>query len=56
MLRGLELFAIDVDDRGGFCAATPEAHSALRQPELFGAAEYPVQQVVSDDRDDVDVG
>ena len=47
---------VEVGDRGGFCAATPEAHSARRQPELFEAAEYPVRQLVSDDRDDVDVG
>ena len=34
----------------------PEVDAALRQRELFGAAEYSVQHVGSDDRDDVDVG
>ncbi len=57
--RGRGLFAIEVDDGGGFCAATTaEVDAALRQQELFGAAEYTVRHVGSadDDRDDVDVG
>ena len=55
--RGRGLFAIKVDDGGGFCAATTaEVDAALRQRELFWAAEYPVRYVGSDDRDDVDVG
>ena len=46
-----------MDDGGGFRAATTaEVDAALRQRELFGAAEYPMQHVGSDDRDDVDVG
>ena len=55
---GRGLFAIEVDDGGGFRAATTaEVYAALlRQRELFGAAEYPVQRVGPDDRDDVDVG
>ena len=54
--RGRGLFAIEVDDGGGFRAATTaEVDVALRQRELFGAAEYSVQHVGSDDRDDVDV-
>ena len=55
--RGRGLFAIEVDDGGGFRAATAaEVDAALRQRELFGAAEYSVRHVGSDDRDDVDVG
>ena len=55
--RGRGLFAIEVDDGGGFRAATTaEVDAALRQRELFGAAEYSVRHVGSDDRDDVDVG
>ena len=55
--RGRGLFAIEVDDGGGFRAATTaEVDAALRQRELFGAAaEYSVRHVGSDDRDDVDV-
>ena len=34
----------------------PRWNVALRQRELFGAAEYPDRHVGSDDRDDVDVG
>ena len=55
--RGRGLFVIEVDDGGGFRAATmAEVDAALRQRELFGAAEYSVRHVGSDDRDDVDVG
>ena len=51
------LFAIEVDDGSGFRPATAvEVDAALRQRELFGAAEYPVQRVRADDRDDVDAG
>ena len=40
--RGRGLFAIEVDDGGGFRPATAaEVDAALRQRELFGAAEYP---------------
>ena len=55
--RGRGLFAIEVDDGGGFRAATTtEVDAALRQRELFGAAaEYSVRYVGSDDRDAVDV-
>ena len=35
---------------------TAAADAALRQAELFEAAEYPVQLVGSDDRDDIDIG
>ena len=35
-------FVIDVDDGRGFRpATTPEVDAALRQRELFGAADYP---------------
>ena len=35
-------FLIDVDDGHGFRpATTPEVDTALRQRELFGAADYP---------------
>ena len=57
--RGRGLFAIEVDDGGGFRAATAaEVDAALRQRELFGAADYPVQRVDAAERpgDDVDVG
>ena len=55
--RGRALFAIEVDDSGGFRAATTaEVHAALRPRELFGAAEYPVQRVNADDGDDVAAG
>ena len=53
--RGRGLFAVEVDDGGGFRAATPaEVDAALRQRELFGAAEYPVQcsAVNADDGDE----
>ena len=59
MGRGRGLFAIEVDDGGGFRPATTvEVDAALRQRELFGAAEYPVQRVDAAERtgDDVDVG
>ena len=53
---GRGLFAIEVDDGGGFRAATTaEVDAALRQRELFGAADYPVQRVSPDDRDDVNM-
>ena len=36
------MFAIEVDDGSGFRPATAaEVDAALRQRELFGAAEYP---------------
>ena len=57
--RGRGLFAIEVDDGGGFRPATTvEVDAALRQRELLGAAEYPVQHVDAAERtgDDVDVG
>ena len=55
--RGRGLLAIEVDDGGGFRAATTaEVDAGLRQRELFGAPEYSVQHVGSDDHDDVDVG
>ena len=59
MGRGRGLFAIEVDDGGGFRPATTvEVDAALRQRELFGAADYPVQRVDAAERtgDDVDVG
>ena len=40
---GRGLFLIDVDDGHGFRpATTAEVDAALRQRELFGAADYPV--------------
>ena len=55
--RGRGLFAIEVGAGGWFRATTTaEVDAALRQRELFGAAEYPVQRVSPDDRDDVDAG
>ena len=43
--RGRGLFVIEVDDGDGFRAATAaEVDAALRQRELFGAADYPVQR------------
>ena len=49
--RGRGLFAIDVDDGGAFRAATAaEVDAALRQRELFGAAEYAVQNVDAAER------
>ena len=59
MGRGRGLFVIEVDDGGGFRPATTvEVDAALRQRELFGVAEYPVQRVDAAERtgDDVDVG
>ena len=41
---------------GSRAATTAEVDAALRQRELFGAAEYSLQHVGSDDRDDIDVG
>ena len=47
--RGRGLFAIEVDDGSGFRPATAaEVDAALRQRELFGAAEYPSRQRVVD--------
>ena len=41
------MFAIEVDDGSGFRPATAaEVDAALRQRELFGAAEYPSRQRV----------
>ena len=41
--RGRGLFVIEVDAGDGFRAATAaEVDAALRQRELFGAADYPV--------------
>ena len=55
--RGRGLFVNEVDDGGGFRAATTaEVDAALRPRELFGAAEYPVQRVSADDGDDVAAG
>ena len=56
--RGRGLFALEVDDGGGFRAATTaEVDAALRQRELFGAAEYPVQRVdAAEGTVDVDLG
>ena len=56
--RGRGLFASEVDDGGGVRAeTTAEVDTVLRQRELFGAADYPMRHVGSDDRgDDVDVG
>ena len=58
MGRGRRLFAIEVDDRGAFCAATAaEVDAALRQREPFGAAEHLVQHVDAAQRaGDVDAG
>ena len=59
LARGRGLFAIEVDDGGGFRAATTaEVDAALRQRELFGAAEYPVQcsAVNADDGDEAPRG
>ncbi len=55
--RGRGLFGVEVDDGGGFRAATTvEVDAALRQRELFGAAVRSVPHVGSDGRDDIDVG
>ena len=56
--RGRGLFVIEVDDGGGFRAATAAEvdAAALRQRELFGAAEYPVQRVDAAERTGDDVG
>ena len=56
--KGRRLCAIEVDDGGGpRSATTAKVDAALRQWELFGAAEYPVQCVGPEDRAvDVDVG
>ena len=57
--RGRGVFAIEVDDGDGFRAATAaEVDAALRQRELFGAADYPVRRPHTTARtgDDVDVG
>ncbi len=45
-----ELFQIDVDDGQGFRpATTAEVDAALRQRELFGAADYPAAMEVGRD-------
>ena len=45
------LFLIEVDDGSGFRAATAaEVDSALRQRELFGAADYPARDLGHDAR------
>ena len=57
--RGRGLFAIELDDGGGFRAATTaEVDAALRQRELFGAPEHPSRQRVglADHASDVDAG
>ena len=44
------LFQIDVDDGQGFRpATTAEVNAALRQRELFGAADYPAAMEVGRD-------
>ena len=53
------LFVIELDAGGSFRAAvtTAEVDAALRQRELFGTVEYPLQRIGPDDRaGDVDVG
>ena len=57
--RGRGVFAIELDDGDGFRAATAaEVDAALRQRELFGAADYPLRRDDAVERtgDDVDVG
>ena len=56
--RGRSVFAIEVDDGDGFRAATAaEVDAALRQRELFGAADYPLRRAdATAPGDDVDVG
>ena len=57
MSRGRGLLVIEVDDGGGFRPAITAEDAALRQRELFGAVEYPVQRVGADDHTgDVDAG
>ena len=47
---GRGLFLIEVDDGQGFRPATAvEVDAALRQRELFGAADYPARNVSHDD-------
>ena len=51
------LFLIEVDDGQGFRPATAaEVDSALRQRELFGAADYPARNVGHDDGRPVSTG
>lgn len=51
---GRGLFQIDVDDGLGFRpATTTEVDAALRQRELFGAADYPAREVGRDARSGV---
>ena len=50
LLKNTFLFVIEVDDGGYRVATSAEVDAALRQRELFGAAEYPVQRVGPDDR------
>ena len=48
---GRGLFLIEVDDGSGFRpATTAEVDAALRQRELFGAADYPARDVRPDAR------
>ena len=55
--RGRGLFAIEVNDGGGFPRGDDgRVDAALRQRELFGAAEHPVQRVNAADGDDVAAG
>ena len=47
---GRGLFLIELDDGRGFRPATAaEIDSALRQRELFGAADYPARNLGRDD-------
>ena len=51
---GRGLFLIEVDDGLGFRpATTAEVDAALRQRELFGAADYPAMEVGQDARSGV---
>ena len=51
---GRGLFLIEVDDGLGFRpATTAEVDAALRQRELFGAADYPAMEVDRDARSGV---
>ena len=44
--RGLFLIEVDDDGRGFRPATTAEVDAALRQRELFGAADYPTAKEV----------
>ena len=56
--RDADAELVDALHDGGGAATAAEVDAALRQRELFGAAEYPVQRVDAAERpgDDVDVG